>query len=51
LQKVGLPDRAAASYPHQISGGMCQRALLALGLALHPRLLIADEPTKGLDSP
>ncbi|MFZ5634076.1 MAG: ABC transporter ATP-binding protein [Bacillota bacterium] len=51
IQKVGLPDRAAAGYPHQLSGGMRQRALLALGLALHPRLLIADEPTKGLDSP
>ncbi|MFZ5648924.1 MAG: ABC transporter ATP-binding protein [Bacillota bacterium] len=51
LQKVGLPDRAVSSYPHQLSGGMSQRALLALGLAMQPRLLIADEPTKGLDSP
>lgn len=49
LAKVGLPKRVASSYPHQLSGGMQQRLLLSLGLALAPRLLIADEPTKGLD--
>ncbi|AEG15557.1 oligopeptide/dipeptide ABC transporter, ATPase subunit [Desulfofundulus kuznetsovii DSM 6115] len=51
LARVRLPERVISSYPHQFSGGMQQRLLLSLGLALEPRLLIADEPTKGLDWP
>lgn len=51
LVRVRLPERIISSYPHQISGGMQQRLLLSLGLALEPRLLIADEPAKGLDWP
>jgi oligopeptide/dipeptide ABC transporter ATP-binding protein len=43
------PDRSAREFPHQYSGGMRQRAMVAMGLALEPELLIADEPTTALD--
>jgi peptide/nickel transport system ATP-binding protein len=52
IEAVGIPDAElwADRYPHQFSGGMKERAMIALGLACDPRLIIADEPTKGLDA-
>ena len=52
LKLVGIPEaeKRMDAYPHELSGGMCQRVIIAMAVCGHPKLIIADEPTTALDA-
>src|SRR5262249_23049510 len=50
LVRIPLPERRLDAYPHELSGGLRQRAMIAMALRCSPRLLLADEPTTALDA-